>query len=109
MAEARAGKRFPLQLPIRIGGKDGVTRNVSAAGIYLDAEAEMAVGSTIELDLTLPAEIVGGESDVHVLCTGHVVRVDVAGRTTSANGTTKHSGLACVIDYYKMVRADKTC
>lgn len=103
MSEARAGKRFPLQLPIRVAGTDGFTRNVSAAGIYLNADTSLAVGTELEFDLILPADIVGGNSDVHVMCSGHVVRVEPRGGTSA--------GLACVIDYYKMVRtdSDKTC
>ena len=107
MSEARTGKRFPLQLPIRVAGKNGVTKNVSAAGIYLDSEADVSVGSQIEFDLILPAEIVGGPKDVHVLCTGHVVRVDKVSSSSPKEGP--HTGLACVIDYYKIVRTEKSC
>lgn len=105
MSESRAGKRFPLQLPIRVAGKNGVTRNVSAAGLYLDADTDVSVGSEIEFDLILPADVVGGAADVHVMCTGHVVRVD----QTISNADRSQSGVACVIDYYKMVRSEKPC
>jgi hypothetical protein len=105
MPESRTGKRFPLQLPIRVDGKDGVTKNVSAAGIYLDAKADISVGSQIEMDMILPADVVGGDSDVHVLCLGHVVRVDQVSPQVEGVG----SGVACVIDYYKMVRTEKAC
>jgi hypothetical protein len=109
MSEARTGKRFPLQLPIRVAGKNGVTKNVSAAGIYLDSEVEVSVGSQIEFDLTLPAEVVGGPKDVHVLCTGHVVRVEKVGSSSPSSPERPHTGIACVIDYYKMVRTEKSC
>lgn len=112
MTDSRTGKRFPLQLPIRVAGKDGVTRNVSAAGIYLDAAADVSVGSEIQFDLILPATVVGGENDVHVMCTGHVVRVDVRTDkdTDRPNSSVEaQAGLACVIDHYKMVRTGKSC
>ena len=37
VSEARTGKRFPLELPIKIHGVDqgGVTGNMSAAGVYI--------------------------------------------------------------------------
>ncbi|MBV9670983.1 MAG: PilZ domain-containing protein [Acidobacteriales bacterium] len=102
MPEARNGKRFPLQLPVRVAGKNGVTKNVSGAGLYLDADQDLAVGSSIELELILPADTVNGSADVHVRCTGHVVRVDPPGNRPDNSG-----GLACVIDYYKMTRAEE--
>ena len=104
MPEARSGKRFPLQLPIDVLGKKGVTKNVSGAGVYLEADETLAVGSAIELDLTLPAEEIGGSADVHVHCIGHVVRVDPPGKREGERG-----GVACVIDHYKMVRSERTC
>ena len=99
MPEARSGKRFPLQLPINVLGKPGVTRNVSGAGVYVEAEQTLTLGSAIELDITLPAEEIGGVTDVHVHCIGHVVRVDPPGKREGELG-----GVACVIDHYKMVR-----
>lgn len=102
MPEARSGKRFPLQLPINVLGKQAVTRNVSGAGVYLEAEESLTVGSAIELDLTLPAEEIGGTADVHVHCIGHVVRVD-----PPAAGKGERGGVACVIDHYRMVRTEK--
>lgn len=122
MTDSRTGKRFPLQLPIRVAGKDGVTRNVSAAGIYLDAAADVSVGSEIQFDLILPAAVVGGDNDVHVMCTGHVVRVDVrtgkeadkdkdkdTDQDRTGSPVEAQGGLACVIDHYKMVRTEKSC
>jgi PilZ domain len=100
MSETRTGRRFPLQLPIRVAGKDGVTKNVSAAGIFVNADPDVEVGSEVEFDLVLPAEIVGGAADVHVQCTGRVVRVE--GVPQGENG-----GVACIIDHYKMVRSDR--
>ena len=45
--EARTGKRFPLELPIKIhkadaaGDASGVTGNLSAAGVYIRADASL--------------------------------------------------------------------
>jgi hypothetical protein len=83
MSEARTGKRFPLELPIRIRRKGGddkaTTADMSAAGVYIMADTELAVGSPIEFDITLPADVLGTPTD----------------------------GVACVIDQYEFIRKNK--
>jgi PilZ domain-containing protein len=116
--EARTGKRFPLELPIKIHGKSGddsaTTGNMSAAGVYIMADIDLAVGSNIEFDITLPAKVLGTPGDVEVHCTGRVVRKDAGGAAAAAganaNSTSKRkkkSGVACVIDQYKFIRKSK--
>jgi hypothetical protein len=110
MSEARTGKRFPLELPIRFrpkktaGGRDGTTADVSAAGVYIQANTDLPVGSSIEFDITLPAKVLGTPNDVQVHCTGRVVRRE----SDNQNGKgRKRSGVACVIDQYKFIRKNK--
>ena len=111
MSEARTGKRFPLELPIRIREKRGTTEgrgttaDMSAAGVYIQATTDIDVGSPIEFDITLPAKVLGTASDVEVRCTGRVVRKE----NDSKNGRSKKkkTGLACVIDQYKFIRNSK--
>lgn len=96
----RTGKRFPLELPITIHKKGsraaaGKTANVSAAGVYIQSASEIAVGSPIEFDITLPGKVVGTDHDVEIHCKGRVVR--------SEDAKKKH-GVAAVIDQYKFVR-----
>jgi hypothetical protein len=121
--EARTGKRFPLELPIKIHGKGGedsaTTGNMSAAGVYIMADLDLAIGSNIEFDITLPAKVLGTPGDVEVHCTGRVVRKDAsaaAGATSnSSNNANSNSskkkkaknGVACVIDQYKFIRKSK--
>ena len=116
--EARTGKRFPLELPIKIHGKSGddsaTTGNMSAAGVYIMADLDLAVGSNIEFDITLPAKVLGTPGDVEVHCTGRVVRKDAGGAAAAAgansNSTSKRkkkNGVACVIDQYKFIRKSK--
>ncbi len=116
VADARTGKRFPVQLPIRIqvsekdDGQDGMTANVSAAGVYIRAEAARRAGggegqrifrpgASIEFDMTLPADVIGAEDDVHIHCRGRVVRVE-----RLAEEEERRHGVACVIDKYEFVR-----
>lgn len=107
MSETRTGKRFPLQLPITIRDSSseqaGITQNVSAAGVYISADANLAVGSEIEFDITLPADIVGSANDVQVRCRGRVVRSEMG----LGAAETGDYGLACIIDNYWFVRNNK--
>jgi len=100
--EARTGKRFPLELPIKIhkgetgGDANGVTGNLSAAGVYIRADASLEIGSPVEFEITLPPEMTGGQEDVTIQCKGRVVRTDETG--------SEGRGVACVIDSYEFVR-----
>jgi len=107
VSEARTGKRFPLELPIKIhkgdvaGDSSGVTGNLSAAGVYIRADAALEVGSPVEFEITLPPDVTGGKEDVVIQCRGRVVRTDepAAGAAPGDN-----RGVACVIDSYEFVR-----
>jgi hypothetical protein len=100
--EARTGKRFPLELPIKIhkdaGDEKGVTGNLSAAGVYIKADASMEIGSPVEFEITLPPEMTGGQENVTIQCKGRVVRADETGEGGEGRG------VACVIDSYEFVR-----
>ncbi len=82
VSEARTGKRFPLELPIKIhkaeegGQHSGVTGNLSAAGVYIRADASLEVGSSVEFEIALPPEVTGAKENVVVQCKGRVVRTD---------------------------------
>jgi len=100
--EARTGKRFPLELPIKIhkgsGDASGVTGDLSAAGVYIKADAAMEIGSPVEFEITLPPEMTGGQENVTIQCKGRVVRADESGKGGEGRG------VACVIDSYEFVR-----
>jgi hypothetical protein len=104
VSEARTGKRFPLELPIKIhdehasGDTKGLTGNLSAAGVYIRADASLEIGSPVEFEITLPPDVTGGQENVVIQCKGRVVRADPTG--TSEEGR----GVACVIDSYEFVR-----
>jgi hypothetical protein len=107
VSEARTGKRFPLELPIKIhradegGEHSGVTGNLSAAGVYIRADAAMEVGSTVEFEIALPPEVTGAKENVIIHCKGRVVRSD---EPASSSGGGDSRGVACVIDSYDFVR-----
>jgi hypothetical protein len=102
--EARTGKRFPLKLPTKIhqgetsGDANGVTGNLSAAGVYIRADASLGIGSPVEFEITLSPEMTGGTKNVTIQCKGRVVRADETGSGGEGRG------VACVIDSYEFVR-----
>lgn len=100
MSEARTGKRFPLELPIKIQGlnEGSTTGNMSAAGVYIRGNPDLDIGSHVEFEIALPPELTGGNEHVVVQCKGRVVRKDGSG--SGGEG----QGVACVIDSYDFVR-----
>jgi hypothetical protein len=108
VSEARTGKRFPLHLPIKIHREDtagatlsGMTGDLSAAGVYIRADASLEVGSPVEFEITLPPEVTGGKDNVVIQCRGRVVRTDEPDANAAAG---ENRGVACVIDSYEFVR-----
>lgn len=105
VSEARTGKRFPLELPIKIHQEDetgehsGMTGNLSAAGVYIKADASLEIGSAVEFEIALPPEVTGAKENVLVKCQGRVVRKDAP-----AGGGAEAQGVACVIDSYDFIR-----
>ena len=108
MSEARTGTRFPLQLSTTIRGSKatarltGKTSDLSAAGVFIQADGDFEVGSNIEFDITLPAEVIGAKKDVEIRCQGRVVRA--ADSKRSKEKSARRNGVACVIDNYEFVR-----
>ncbi len=106
MDDSRTGKRFPVQLPIRMEGSDpksepvGSTDNISAAGVYLVLDRGFDPGSVVKFEMTIPAEAIGAPEDMTVRCQGRVIRTDVKGP--------RQNGVACVIDSYEFVRPGET-
>jgi hypothetical protein len=107
VSEARTGKRFPLELPIKIHKQDtgsessGVTGNLSAAGVYIRADTALDVGSPVELEIALPPEMTGAKENVVIQCRGRVVRTD---ELAAGSKSPDARGVACVIDSYEFVR-----
>ena len=99
-ADMQSAMRFPIKLPISVKSKSGEshteTQNMSANGVLFQVvDAEMPVGSKIDFTISLPAEIVGAETDVRLDCKGRVVRnFEEAGR----------HGVGVVIDEYRFDR-----
>jgi len=98
--EQRSMRRFAMQLPVQVkipAGNDQVvatTKDVSARGVYIYLDSEVAEDTPIEFTLTLPPEITMTQS-IRVQCKGKIVRVerDRPGKI----------GVAAVIDHYEFL------
>jgi len=98
--DMQSAVRFPIKLPVSLHSKSGESRtetqNISANGVLFQVvDAEMPVGSVVDFTISLPAEVVGAETDVRLDCKGRVVRnFEEAGR----------HGVGVVIDEYRFDR-----
>jgi len=101
--EVQSAMRFPIKLPISVKSKSGEThtesQNISANGVLFQmVDSEMPVGSMVDFTISLPADVVGAETDVRLDCRGRVVRsFEDGGRR----------GVGVVIDEYRFDRAEQ--
>lgn len=104
MTDARTGRRFPVNLPVRVGDSPvsaehvGTTANISSSGAYFWLDSPVEVGSIIECEMTVPGKTIGSKKDVTIRCLARVVRTDKPKQG-------EQTGVACVIDAYEFVRS----
>jgi hypothetical protein len=98
--ERRALPRFLLELPVEIrsagimGPLTTMTRDVSAAGLYVYMDDGLKVGDFIEFTMVLPPELTQ-TTDIHVFCKAKVLRVE------PAKGS--RIGVAAAISHYEFL------
>ena len=84
----RTAVRFPLRLPLRLqteeGILDAVTENVSSNGLLFAAPRLPRIGSAVEFTITMPAQVMGTETDLSVHCFGRIVRHQLGGEPMAA-------------------------
>jgi len=73
------------------------SENISANGVLFQLDSGMPIGSAVDFTISLPAEIVGANSDVQLQCRGRVAR-------SFAEGT--RVGLGVVIEEYQFKRGE---
>ena len=104
MSDIRTSRRFPVHLPLKVIGEQGTpigqTENISAAGVSLWLDEEMAVGSSAEFEIMIPGDVIGAADGVRLRCQARVVRCD--------NQEDGRSGVACVIEQYEILRAGQS-
>jgi hypothetical protein len=114
--DVQGAPRFPIKLPVALKSTSGIsqpgvagpggngqtiiektveTENISANGVLFRMDADVPVGSAVDFTISLPADVVGAESDVQVDCRGRVVR-------SFADGGRR--GVGVVIDEYRFER-----
>jgi hypothetical protein len=106
-ADVQGAPRFPIKLPVALksavnesgesgaAGKTIETENISANGVLFRMDADVPIGSAVDFTISLPADVVGAETDVQVDCRGRVVR-------SFADGGRR--GVGVVIDEYRFER-----
>jgi hypothetical protein len=80
--EARRAPRFALEQVVAIRNLDGdfddasgVSRDVSACGVFVYVDQQFPVGTTVELLMMMPAKQSLSETIFPLRCLGNVVRV----------------------------------
>jgi hypothetical protein len=68
----RAADRVDSELPVEIGGAKGLTRNLSATGVYLETTVNQVPGSRVHFVVEV---LVNGEA-LNMVCAGEVTRVE---------------------------------
>ncbi len=110
MDERRNARRYELAFPINLHlsqgappqTQEGVTRDISARGLFFVVDADLAVGSNLEFTLTLPTSITQS-ADVRVRAKGRVVRIERP-RPGTEEGRV---GVAALIESYDIIRAEE--
>ncbi len=90
----RGSDRFDTELPVDIDGVQGLTRNVSATGIYFETGADHVPGSRVHFTIEM---MVQGQKR-KLVCDGEVVRVDHKGSTVGIAARLVESFFADVED-----------
>lgn len=98
-AEVQSAPRFPVKLPMHIksqaGESDTESDNISANGVLFHHDVDMPIGSTIDFTISFPADVVGTDANVKVVCRGRVARTNEEGG---------RRGVGVVIDEYRFER-----
>ncbi len=102
--ELRSTKRFPMRLIFLRKPEDGsapkefgVTKDVSAGGVYFYTREAVVVGSEITVIVQLPPELTapGGAKEVWALCRASILRIDAI-----PDGS---SGVGASINHYEIL------
>lgn len=73
----RGSDRFDTELPVDMDGIEGLTRNISATGVYFETGATHEPGSRVHFTIEM---MIQGQKK-KLVCDGEVVRVDHKGST----------------------------
>ena len=71
--ENRRGERMSVTRPVRLGGRTGVTRNISTSGIFFETDVDYALGSELSFAIELDGP---PEKNLILRCRGTIVRIE---------------------------------
>ena len=71
--DRRQARRYRVAVPVELEHGKGVTRDISASGIFFETDLSYPLGVTLSFSLVLEHADPGGP--VHLQCQGEVVRV----------------------------------
>jgi hypothetical protein len=74
-SEKRTEERVDAALPVRLDHASGITRNVSASGLYFETQAAVSAGG--QISFTVDLEVAGAA--MVLSCLGEIVRVHQRG------------------------------
>jgi hypothetical protein len=78
---------LPVVLLSGEGEFSALTRNVSASGVLLELDRQLATGLEIRFSLRMPGTVLGTPRDVLVHCLGRVVRCSLSQNQYLAGAT----------------------
>jgi hypothetical protein len=86
-----------MRLAMHIKTEDGMieatTRDISSNGLLFASALLPRIGSNVEFTMDMPSEVLGGDTDIRVHCSGRIVRHHLAEGEPMA---------AAVIDEYSL-------
>ena len=68
----RQADRFDTELPVEVNGAQGLTRNISASGVYFETDVLQAPGTRVSFTVEMH---VNGKK-MNMVCEGEIVRVE---------------------------------
>ena len=72
--DRRQARRYRTAIPVELEQRTGLTRDVSASGVFFETDSSFPVGVTISFSLVLEHADPGGP--LRLQCQGEVVRVE---------------------------------
>jgi PilZ domain len=99
MPDRRKAPRFQVTLRVELPEGTGVTRDLSASGVFFEADCVFALGEVLQFALVF--EHIAPRQPVRLRCRGRVVRVEQRGGTLGVAvaitayqfGTQAHGGM----------------
>lgn len=84
-SDRRAVRRYPIALQVELQSGSAVTRDVSASGIFFEADPSFNPGGLLRFALVL--QHADPEGPLRLECEGKIVRVELRDRTVGVAAT----------------------